>query len=161
DDRRSVLEHAGQLLADVATNELGRVLADDVDRAPQPLEPRILARPDEALQQPRPRIGRDVHRRPVDADPAPNTRNPLEQPCGNMRALLAGEAKPRAARPPTSLGVLVPIAVPDKVQAAARPELDDVELVGAEQLGRAQETRQQDPRSLHFVRLNALRANEL
>src|SRR5207247_2056829 len=56
---------------------------------------------------------------------------------------------------------LVPIAVPDEVQAGAGAELDEIEQLSAGPLRDAQEERRQQPRTLDLIRLHALGAAEV
>src|SRR5438477_9988861 len=91
DDRRPLLEHAGQRLADVALDELRRVRAHDLDRPRQTLEPLVLARPDEALEKAGAPVRRDVDRPEIDTHTAPDARDDVEQPRRHRRALVAGQ----------------------------------------------------------------------
>ena len=72
DERRPILEHARQLVGEVAAHEQRRTRTHDLDRAREPLDPLLLAGPDEAFEQPRALVGRHVDGREVDADAAPS-----------------------------------------------------------------------------------------
>src|SRR6187549_43029 len=78
DDGQSVarlrVERHRQQLDEIALHELGRVATKRLDRAIQPLEPLILAGPDEAAQEAGTFVARDVDRRAVDSNPAANLR---------------------------------------------------------------------------------------
>ena len=74
--RATIAQQLRQRLDVVAALQLRRVVAHDVDRTPQAVEPPRLVRPDERLQQPRAVVGRHVDRVQVDAA-APHDRDAL------------------------------------------------------------------------------------
>ena len=142
--RRPVLEHAPAAPRRCRPARARAGLAEDVDRAREPVEPLGLVGPDEALEQPRPGVGRDVDRRAVDAEPPPNARRPTRA-AERERACAPRRRDERRTAAPSSLRVPVAVAVPDEVQARARPQLDEVELVRAG----ARAARRKHGRSIH------------
>src|SRR6266508_5818885 len=88
DKRRTVTEDVRQLGGEVAADELRRILVHDLDRTGEPVEALLLPGPDEALQQSRALVGRDVDRLQVDTRAARYPRGDGEQLCRNGRSLL-------------------------------------------------------------------------
>ncbi len=159
--RRLSREHLGQLRHVVTLDELGRIAANGLDRLVESPHPVVLARPDERAQQPGAVLLGDVDRRTVDPDSFPDARLEPEQFRRDGPPLLALEAEHRVLSPPLPRLVAVRVPIPDEVEPGARPELDQVERLRARALGHAQQQGQQHPGALNFVRLHALRRDEL
>ena len=98
--RATVPQQLRQQLDVVAALQLRRVVTHDLDRAPQPVEPPRLVRPDERLQQPRAFLGRDVDGIQVDAAAAHDRHCPLEQIGRRRQPIVAGELERAAPHVP-------------------------------------------------------------
>ena len=138
----------------VALLQLRRIVAHDVDRAAQPVEPARLVGPDERLQQTRAVLGR--RRRPgsgrcrAGAPPRPAAR--AASAGGGSRSSPVSSSAPVA---PRARRVAVAVAIPEQVEPGRRPELEQVERPS---VGHRQKRRQERPRALHLVRLHLLLA---
>src|SRR5688572_26348234 len=107
DDRQPIgrlrREHLRECLDEVTPHELRRVGAKRLDCPVEPLKPVVLPGPDEAAQETRPLLARDVDRRAVDSHPTAHARSELEQLAGHKPTLLALELELGAVRAPLAL----------------------------------------------------------
>ena len=70
---------------------------------------------------------RDVDGSEVDASPLPNLERSAKEIGRDAPSLSGAECEPCPRISEGSLGIAVPVAVEDEVEARARPELDQVE----------------------------------
>ena len=154
--RRPPREQPGQQVDQIAADELGRFGTHGRDRPVEQLEPVGLVCPDEAPQEPGAVLARDVDRRAVDPDARAHRRPEAQERGGHLASLGAGELEGRVIGPPGPERVRAAVAIPDQVEAGARPQLDQVERAGPEALGGAQHAREQHPGAPDLVRLDAL-----
>ncbi len=157
---RPILEHAWQLVGDITLNELRRARAHRLDCGVEPPEPLGLVAPDEAFHQEHARPYLDVDGLAVDPDMTPHARGELQQLRRNRTSLLTAERQRCVLEPPLAGRVFVAVAVPDEIEAGARTELDDVQLIDVEELRGAEKARKEHPRALHFIRLHKTVAYE-
>ena len=144
-------EESREFLDVIAPGQLRRVVAQDVDRPPQALEPDGLIGPHERLKQPGTVLGRRVDRAQIDAASPRDRDVPPKQLGGRRHAIVTRELEHALA--PRARRVAVAVAIPQQIEPGGRAELEQVERAS---IGQRQEARQDAPRALHLVRLHAL-----
>src|SRR5581483_7238241 len=150
-----LLEHRREQVDVVAPQPLDLAFARDRDGAPESLDPLVLVRPHERLEEPR-AVLVERNRVEVEPDPAADLESAPEQFDGRAAAIVALEHEDVRAAPPRPRAVAVVVAVEREQEPRAGAELDEIDPWSVER----QEPGQQPPGAPDLVRLHRLLADE-
>jgi hypothetical protein len=103
----------------------------------------------------------DVERREIDSSSPTDLRDELEEAVRNGASFLTRQNEGGVVPTPRAVLIAVAVAIPDKVQARTRAELEQIERLDAAPARDLEETGKQQPAALHLVRLDAVLRDEL